>query len=612
MLVNKNIIGKSQYVLPHAESYRYKLDVLTNQFGECLEVLRAISNPSQVNEYPEHSNVYHSLLARIAEYCGVKSDQIILTNGSDNALKLVLETYVTPEARTVTLVPNYPHFLSFLTSMYRGEDVRVPITLRDTVETIVAKIREALAIPTNLVYISSPNLPLGYVLNSDHISPLLADFPNTIFLVDEAYYEFSNMPVTCALLTDRPNILVTRTFSKMFGLAGLRLGYLMGRRDVVDQIRVLSNDKNVTRMAMTAGDTALANLPFYRAQLAELAECKKWLRRKLSAIPSGIIYGFRISAGNWFLLFSRKPSITAQIFADHKIFVRNKDDDVKDSVRVLIAPKRILRDVIRVVRLINLDSIVSRLHPIVDLDNTIRAGSKNTTKPYHDAIRFLSSRPRVDICTNNASYTPDEISEYLRRFVNGHIRVHSPLTFAVDEFRSRGFSRVLVVGNLESRQYLSRFSGSAPYDAVFLANNYFVDANTMLDLAIAASQGAAIYYPDTSKITSPDECSDFATSGSTRLPDVGAYAEMLRGCGYETRLLGKPNANIVSSVGTKLVVIGDSSATDGAMARELGCPWIEIVRGADCKYCFNTHHYTVGSFDYIYSVAPVKNNLEEV
>jgi len=217
--------------------------------------------------YPDPDS--SQLLKAISEYAGVPTEHIILSHGSDLGLELVANTFTHLGDKVLVVSPNYDHFRAMteqrgaeiLRFDYRG-DAPFP---RDEFISMVAKHSP------RVVYLTNPNNPLGYALELPVLEDLAAECSrlSVLLIVDEAYFEFCG--VTAAkLVTKYSHCLVSRTFSKAFGMAGLRLGYVLAPLEIVRVLNRLNISKSVTMFAKTAALASMRDLQSVREYVEEI------------------------------------------------------------------------------------------------------------------------------------------------------------------------------------------------------------------------------------------------------------------------------------------------------------------------------------------------------
>ncbi|QYB17777.1 histidinol-phosphate aminotransferase [Pacmanvirus S19] len=591
MKLNPLIAGRKQYVLPKAKSFRWKLDVIENQYPHHPDVIQAAKDAMcDLNLYPYSSPIQDKLMSQIAKYVNCDPEQIILTNGSDSALNLICDCYVSSDVNVVIPLPTYPHMLQFVET--RTSNITyVDIKLNDSTDLIIEMISIGITENTNLCYLVSPNLPLGYVFSADQIESLLTKYPQTMFVVDLAYVEFGG--IGYSELLKYKNLILVRTFSKAFGLAAIRLGYLYSHPQNIKYISAIVNEKSVTMCAIATASAALDNLEYYNSVVEQIESSKVQIASTLDKICSvdSMIYGYNVSGANFYLLLAKDTASVCKIFAEHGIYIRDKHSDVPNSIRVAVGRPEQNRDVLDIVKLINLKHIFYTNKVVYDLDNTLRSGSKNITAPYLGAK--LLEKYNSYICTNNASYTPDEISQYfaINNIKISSDKIYSPLTYA-----KQLLSGVYTV--FGSQNVIDYFGNSQPLtettDVVYLANKHFLDETTIIKLCKYKKQ---LYYTIGGDKIDLDNYADTDESGDILIPDIGAIGHLISKF-MQTVPIGKPNPDILP-FNEELVIVGDSDSDKG-LAIAKNALFIKIDPAADKIHCGFNNVIIAPSVDKLY------------
>lgn len=245
------------------------LNANENPLGVSDAVKAAVATAlTQMNRYPDGGAF--ALRGAIAEHVGVSPDQVIHGNGSDELLGLVAAAYLEPGKRAV--YSQYSFSVYQLVAEARGATcVEVPVK-EDFGYDLPALLKEAQVPNTEVVFLTNPNNPTGLMLEKDELHAVLEQIPGDVLVVlDEAYREFADpdgFEDTAALLSRFPNVLVTRTFSKAYGLAGFRVGYGVGSPEVVEMLNRLRGPYNVNRLAQAAAVAALEDEAFLAATIA--------------------------------------------------------------------------------------------------------------------------------------------------------------------------------------------------------------------------------------------------------------------------------------------------------------------------------------------------------
>src|SRR5947208_13542589 len=233
-----------------------RLSANENPYGPCPKALEAITNSFGLAcRYPdEHNNL---LIDKLAKLNGVNHDQIQMGDGSGEILKLCAETFTGPQnGKLVAADPTFEAILNNATAN-GAEVVKVPLTssFAHDLPKMVA------AAKGGLIYICNPNNPTASITPRDELRDFIAKTPrDTMVLVDEAYFhvaDSTDYESVVPLVNDHPNLLVARTFSKIYGMAGLRCGYCVAQKPSIDRMRARQMWDSVNIMALAAASASL-------------------------------------------------------------------------------------------------------------------------------------------------------------------------------------------------------------------------------------------------------------------------------------------------------------------------------------------------------------------
>jgi histidinol-phosphate aminotransferase len=344
--VNPQLLNRIPYKIPN-QKCPIKLDTNENMFP-CHPSLKDIQDDFHLYPDPTLSN---QLKEKIANHHSIEPNQILLCPGSDMGLKLILEAYSLPDTTTLVVTPNYSRFTYFLQSMYtyykelevNQDSFEQQIENELSLEYGYIHRLSSGSIPKyNLVYISHPNLPLGYTLTISWLVKQLKSYPETMFIVDEAYLEYSNSDSMIPLIKEYNNLIVVKTFSKAFGLAGLRIGYIMSHPQVIHLLNVLANDKSVTNFAMKAASLVLDHYDFYQEQINQLKVVRQWFCEELDKLNIKWIGG----TTNFVLVTLDKK--WKEIFLNHGIGVKI---DYQGMIRITIGTQAMMNLIVSVIKL---------------------------------------------------------------------------------------------------------------------------------------------------------------------------------------------------------------------------------------------------------------------
>jgi histidinol-phosphate aminotransferase len=264
-----SIAGLSPYHSPIVSRAGLSLDLNESMVGcspRVLARLRSLS-AADVSLYPQRE-VGERL---IANFLRIAPEQVLLTNGMDEALSLLFTTYLGPGDELLFADPTfvmYPVLGEALGAkvvrLQPGEDLTLPVA------DFLARISPR----TRVIAIANPNNPTGLAASRADLLKIAESAPDAAVVIDEAYFEFCGAALTCRTmipdLARHPNLFVGRTFSKAYGLAGLRLGVLTGAADQIDYLRRLSLPFNVNSVALACLEEALADRSFVSEHVAQV------------------------------------------------------------------------------------------------------------------------------------------------------------------------------------------------------------------------------------------------------------------------------------------------------------------------------------------------------
>lgn len=234
-----------------------KLASNENPYGPSQKVLDAMmSAAADVNRYPDGGCFY--LRQVLSKKLGVSGDKLVFGNGSDELIILALRAFVHPQEEVII---SDPTFMVYKIGSRIVEADLIAVPTRDFKYDLNG-ILEKITPKTKLIFIANPENPTGTYVNKKELEDFLAKVPkDVVIFIDEAYYEFAtggDYPETISLTdrTDR-NIIVSRTFSKAYGLAGLRIGYIIARGDLACAVNKVREPFNINSIAQAAAIAAL-------------------------------------------------------------------------------------------------------------------------------------------------------------------------------------------------------------------------------------------------------------------------------------------------------------------------------------------------------------------
>jgi histidinol-phosphate aminotransferase len=302
--------------LGHREGLR--LDFNENTAGCSPRVLRRLRelDGTTLARYPEREPTERI----IASTLGVCPEELLLTNGTDEGIHLVCETYLEPTDEALVVVPTFAMYEIYAAAT-GARVVAVPAGQNFAFPT--DDVLAAISGRTRLIAVANPNNPTGAFAPLPNLIRIAQAAPNAALLVDEAYFEFCG-DTMAPQWREIPNLFVSRTFSKAYGMAGLRIGVLMGNKDQMQTLRRASSPYNLNSIALACLPEALADSEFVQDYVSQTLEGRRSLESELEAW--GI--GFWPSRANFVLMhLSEHCTGFIQEMRAHGILVRDRSSD---------------------------------------------------------------------------------------------------------------------------------------------------------------------------------------------------------------------------------------------------------------------------------------------
>jgi histidinol-phosphate aminotransferase len=320
---------------PLTEGGIVRLSANENPYGPSLKAFQAITDSFGLAcRYPdEHNNV---LIEKLAKLNGVNPDQILLGDGSGEILKLSAETFTGPQnGKLVAADPTFEAILNNA-SANGAEVVKVPLT-----STYGHDLPNMLSSAKGgLIYVCNPNNPTASITPKNELRNFITKAPpQTMILVDEAYFHYADSPdydSAIGLVKDHPNLIVSRTFSKIYGMAGLRCGYCVGQKEMIDRMRRNQMWDSVNCMALAAATASLDDLDHVPNGQRLNAEAKTFVTSELDKMG----YEHIPSQANFIMFDCKRPVVPLiQAMKQRKVHVGRLFPALPNHMRLTIGKK---------------------------------------------------------------------------------------------------------------------------------------------------------------------------------------------------------------------------------------------------------------------------------
>lgn len=354
---------------------KLRLDFNENTLGCSPKVIKALReiNSEEISAYPE----YGKFIKNLTSYLNLSEREILLTNGADEAIQVVMSTYLDKGEEVIIPAPTFAMFQVYaslsgakITSVLYNGDLSFP----------TKEVLKRITTNTRIILLANPNNPTGTVIREEDLIKILEKAQNSLVLIDEAYWQYYGKSAK-ELISKYDNLVIIQTFSKAFGLAGLRLGYVISNEAVIKNLKKAISPYSVNSLAIIAGSAALEDLNFVDNCVKEVKERKIILKRELKKLG---IKTYPSKANFLLANFGKQYKKVYEELKARGILVRDRSSYplLKNCLRITLGTKEqtkkvvtAIKDILRVrVLLFDLDGV------LVDVSKSYRVAIKKTVE----------------------------------------------------------------------------------------------------------------------------------------------------------------------------------------------------------------------------------------
>ncbi|HEX4167930.1 MAG TPA: histidinol-phosphate transaminase [Bryobacteraceae bacterium] len=311
---------------------KLRLDFNENTVGappHVIDFIKRYLSSADLSLYPEYDNALEDL----ALHFDVGPDELTLTNGTDEAIHLLLSTYVDPADEVIVLQPSYAMY-RFYAQLAGAKVIELAYT-PDTFTFPLTELLDRLSPATRAVLIANPNNPTGTGTDVGGLREILSRAPHAAVLVDEAYYEFSGITML-PHIADYANLFVCRTFSKTYGMAAMRCGVLFAHAENMAHVRKTQSPYSVNALAAMAARIAVQESAFVEEYVLEVLTARELLYVGLEKLRIPYIE----SMANFVLMLVGQRSIEIRDkLRECGVLVRDRSYEIQGAVRVTVGTR---------------------------------------------------------------------------------------------------------------------------------------------------------------------------------------------------------------------------------------------------------------------------------
>lgn len=329
------------------------------------KVIQNLLRTNKLQVYPE----YGELEEKLARYVGVDKNQILVTNGSAQAIDLIFRTFTEADNKVIIPTPSFAMF--YQCAQIVVNKILKPLYLKEGLSFPLEQVLEMINESVKLIIVCNPNNPTGTSISIKDIQKIAQRASSSIILVDEAYFEFSGITAV-SLINKYPNIIVTRTLSKAFGLPSLRVGYIIASKVYIQELLKVRGPYDVNMIAYTAASAAIDDLKAMQEYVVEsMTQAKPMVeefftKNKIAFYPS--------SAN--FILFKPNNDQEEQLLKENGILVRPQNKtNIENTLRLSIGTVAQMKQFIKVYQSVVLNK---SKYAFLDRDGTLICEPQDT------------------------------------------------------------------------------------------------------------------------------------------------------------------------------------------------------------------------------------------
>ena len=362
-----------------------RMDANENPYGCAPAVVKTMRNLSatDISVYPDTTE----LIKKIAKYLKVDKENIAVSNGSDDLIRNIIDITVEPGKKVILPIPTFSMNKVFL-NMKRADVVEIITDVKDPLN-VDQILKTAKKVKPALIIIVNPTVPFGQLIEKEEIEKILMTLPKITVLVDEAYGEFSDTSVI-DLIDKYPNLIVTRTFSKAFGLAGVRIGYAVSSPQMTEKIRNSISPYSASIPALKLAFAALENTKWMKERVKRIVKSRETLfselkKLRLDPIPS---------KANYITILSPIADKMCEYLKSEKILVRffeRSGELPQKALRISIGTEKENRMIIKKLKLFLKPQAV-----IFDMDGVLVDVSGSYIETIKKTVKKISGTQTTD------------------------------------------------------------------------------------------------------------------------------------------------------------------------------------------------------------------------
>ena len=365
-----------------------RLDFNENTVGcspKVLEALKSVTN-EEISMYPD----YTELRKLIANLNKIDPKCILPTNAGDEGIMLVLNTFVDKDEKIVLPSPTFAMF-KFYSEIIGAKIVKV--NYNKDLSFPINRVIDEIDSKTKIIVLVNPNNPTGTSILKEDIIEILKKAKDSIVLLDEAYFDFTGE--TCIDLINKfKNLIILRSFSKAYGLGGLRLGYLIANQEVISILQKVNSPYSITSLATRILKAAISDREFVKNYVNEIKQNKDYLCNELDKLNIKFYKG----DANFLLVdYGKDYQKVNDWIKEYGILVRNRNSYVKNTLRITVGTKEQCENLIDSLKKYKINSLLKGIDTLLfDMDGVLIDVSNSYRLAILKTVEYFSAETSLE------------------------------------------------------------------------------------------------------------------------------------------------------------------------------------------------------------------------
>jgi histidinol-phosphate aminotransferase len=491
--MKSSILSKLETYSPPLEnrSGKIKLDFNENSSGIPELLFNKIKSFDKqlLSTYPEYNKLYYEL----SKYLKIKKEQLILSNGSDDIIRLIFMAFLDKNEEVIIPSPTFSMF-KINANIVGAKIINIDVLSKDFTKQVIKKINEC---SPKLVVIVNPNNPTGTSISLRDLKQILTEarLKNCLVLVDEAYFEFNEV-TAIDLITKFDSLIITRTFSKAYGLAGLRLGYGCANKGIITILKKIISPYPVSSFSVFVALEAIKNNNYVDKYCLNVKTNKFILIKRLRSLNFEVFDG----DANFIILKSKEYRSILKLLDNNNILVRDISKSMNNCLRITVGCKKDNEFLIKCLKqFIQKKNII-----LFDLDGTIA----NVNYSYDEVIRqtvfyftkqeitnkYIQSFRQKSKINNDWKLTFEIIKELIIKRKNSEKKIEKSFQFSFKEVKFIFQEKYLGKKTIKKNKF--NFTGLINEESLLIDKEIFknLSKKNILGIITGRPKNEALYF----------------------------------------------------------------------------------------------------------------------